>query len=84
VSDQFSEAFKRAFGGGFIVGLMMFFTSLQVDVRTRDTFEDAAIAGAVALLGYVIARGGIEGWIDTNRQKNGDMIPADVTAVPGK
>lgn len=84
MSDQFAEALKRAFGGGFIVGLMMFFTGLQVDVRTRDTFEDAAIAGCVALLGYVIARGGIEGWIDTNRQKNGNVIPADVTPVPEK
>lgn len=84
MSDQFIEAFKRAFWGGLLIGLGIFFTSLQVETRTRDTFEDAAIAGAVALITYITFRGGVEGWIDTNRQKNGNVIPGDVTPVPEK
>jgi hypothetical protein len=80
MSNQFQEAFKRAFWGGLLIGLGIFFTSLQVEVRTRDTVEDAAIAGVVALITYITFRGGVEGWIDTQRNQNGNIIPADVGA----
>lgn len=78
MSEQFKAAFSRAAFGGLFIGLLMFLTQLQVPNRTRLTVEDAAIAGAVAFVGYIVARGGFEGWIDTARQLSGNVLPSDV------
>ncbi len=40
--------------------------------------EDAAIAAGTTLLGYLIARGMAEGWIDSARQANGRATKSDV------
>lgn len=79
MSAQFGEALKRALLGGLLTGLLTFFTVLQQTAADDPArLEKAAVAGAIALLGVVIARGGFEGAIDTGRADRGDVIPSDV------
>lgn len=74
MSEQFTEAFKRALFGGFFVGLLSVLTSWQVD----PDWNRSLVNGGVVFLGYVIARGGFEGGLDTGRAERGDRIPSDV------
>ena len=74
MTEQLKAATIRALYGGMLTAALVFFTALQVNIRTRDTVEDAALAGVVTLLGYMLTRGVAEGLIDSNR----GPTPADV------
>ena len=53
-------AFLRAALGGFVLGGSAAFGQLATGASTRT----ALISGGVAFFGYLILRGGIEGFID--------------------
>ena len=53
-------AFVRAAVGGFVLGGAAAFGQLSTGASTRT----ALISGGVAFFGYLILRGGIEGFID--------------------
>ncbi len=78
MTEQMKAATIRALYGGLLTAALVFFTALQVESRSRDTIEDAAIAAVVALLGYMISRGVAEGLIDSARASSGNVLPSDV------
>lgn len=59
-------------------GLVSFLMTYQV---TRD-WRDAGVVGAITALGALGFRGGFEGSLDSQRQKNGDVKPSDVQPNP--
>ena len=62
MSSQFQTALLRAAISAVLGGGLAFLTGLQ----QGQTVKVAAIAGGVQFIYYLIARGGIEGIIDTN------------------
>ncbi len=78
VSSTISVAFQRSAILGLLTGLVTALTSRQQDL----SWEDALIAGAVVLLTTIIARGGIEGAYDGQRQSEGNVTKADVQVNP--
>ena len=79
MSAQMGTALVRAFIGGLLTGLLTVLTVLQqADAGDPARVEKALIAGGIALLAYVISRGGIEGAIDSSRAAEGDVKPSDV------
>lgn len=74
MSAQFTEAFKRVIFGGVFVGALTVLTTYQMEAD----WKRGLVAGGNSLMGYVIARSGFEGGIDTGRTQRGDVIPSDV------
>lgn len=67
MTEQMKAATIRALYGALLSSALVFLVGLQVDTRTRDTVEDAAIAAAVAFFSYMLSRGVAEGLIDSTR-----------------
>lgn len=84
MTDQFTEAIKRAFYGALLTFGSVFFVTLQLQAASPNRLEEAGIAAAGGFFAYMLSRGIAEGWVDSNRQANGDVIPSDVTSTPSK
>lgn len=78
MSSQLVAATIRALYGGILTAALTFLTTYQLGRGSAYQLEDAALAGGITLLGYMIARGIAEGLIDTNRQANGQVSKSDV------
>lgn len=63
MSPQFTTALVRAGLGGVLTGALTFLTTYS----STGSLRGAEIAGGIALCGYMLTRGGVEGWLDTNR-----------------
>lgn len=66
------RGFYQALGSGTLVFLITW--------GTTDQLKGPIIGGCVAALGALGFRGGVEGSLDAQRQKNGDVKPSDVSA----
>lgn len=80
MSAQYVEALKRAVLGGLLTALatgLAFYQ--QAGYGNANRIEEAIVTALVTFFTYVIARGGIEGAVDTGRNDRGDVIPSDVT-----
>lgn len=79
MSEQVRVAMIRAAVGGLLTGLLVLLTTLQTTAADDPTrLEKALIAGGVALLTYVITRGGFEGAMDQGRAERAEIQPSDV------
>ncbi len=78
MSEQMKAATIRALYGALLTAALTFLTTYQLGRGGAYQLEDAAIAAGTTLLGYLIARGMAEGWIDTARQASGRVSKADV------
>lgn len=74
VSATISNAFQRSTILGVLTGVVTALTSRQQD----QSWEQCLIAGAIVLLTTVIARGGLEGAYDGQRQAEGSVAKSDV------
>lgn len=75
MTAQFKAATIRALYGALLTAAMTLLTALQV-----IGLDDAALAASVTFVGYMLARGMAEGLIDSSRDANGSVTPADVGA----
>jgi len=74
ITPQFQAATIRALYGAVLTGGLVAITTYQTTGRGRD----AILAGGASFVGYMITRGAAEGFIDSSRQANGRVTPADV------
>ncbi len=80
MSAQYVEALKRAILGGLLTAMataLAFYQ--QTGYGNEHRVEEAVVTALVTFFTYVIARGGIEGAVDTGRNDRGDVIASDVT-----
>ena len=63
MSDQFRVAVARAAYGGVLAGLGV----ALLTYNQTSSVSKSALAGAAALVTYLAARGGVEGYVDTQR-----------------
>lgn len=80
-ASPMGEALKRSAVGGSLVAAA---TALGVwQTQRGDAYqgEDTLLAFAITLIGYLIARGAAEGWIDSARRQAGTVQPSDVGYV---
>lgn len=71
MTPQFQTALIRASIGGVISGGLTLLTTVQ---QTHN-WETSGIAGGVALLTYLAARGVAEGWMDSAKAAAARAIP---------
>ena len=65
MSNQFQVAVVRAAYGGVLTGLA---AGLAAYSQTNQV-KTATLAAATALVAYLLARGGVEGYVDTQKAK---------------
>jgi len=65
MSDQFKVAVERAAYSGVVLGLLAGLTAYQ----TTSNGRGAILVGAVAGLSVFASRGGVEGYVDTQKAK---------------
>lgn len=63
---------------GLYNALGTFFVTFLTAYATTDDVRASAITGAIAALGVLGFRGGVEGLHDSRRQKTGNVKPSDV------
>jgi hypothetical protein len=77
-SSTFSTALLRgiyvALVSGAIAGLTLY--------QQTDDEKAAVITGILTALSALAMRGGLEGVVDNNRQKEGDVKTSDVQGIP--
>lgn len=76
MDQQIIAASIRGLYGAAVSGLL----TLLLAYQTSDSWPTAGVAGGVAALTYLAARGGVEGAIDSHRNATGNVTPADVGA----
>ena len=65
MSDQFKTATVRAAYSAVVMGLLAGVTAYQ----TTSNGRGAILAGIITGLGVLAARGGVEGYVDTQKAK---------------
>ena len=65
MSDQFKVAVERALYGGVLTGAA---AGLAAYSQTGHV-KPSALAAGTALVAYLLARGGVEGYVDTQKAK---------------
>ena len=78
MTDQLRVALGRAFVGGLLTALLTWFTSMQALMGNPDRMEISLLTFGATMVGYVVARGVAEGWIDGNRASDGKVQSSDV------
>jgi hypothetical protein len=63
LSDQMKTALVRAAYGGVLTGAAVFIA----DYGATNNIKGSSLAAVGALVAYLIARGGVEGFVDTGR-----------------
>lgn len=78
-------AFIRSAWSSIAATCLSALTAYQVMEGTmsdESAIKKAILVGAITFFGPTVARGGVEGFWDSHRQKTGDATPADVTPTP--